>query len=159
MTRISSQLESCANDDTRNNSGPSIMNHGIYSRQGGVLIHIDRKSFGLPEGTETIRERWESDTLVRFVEFIYHALGNSSLEKLSKLRINRGPFVSNNPSQDYKYQTHRGRTKMYAHKSVLGTGYFVLTNNTCDEKIDCINAAWKYLGLPAGSVKVEKMIS
>src|SRR5439155_1361778 len=58
-------------------------------------IEIDGALLGKPGTTKTLSDHKASDSLFRFLTILYEAKGIGVLEKLSALRVNRGPFVSN----------------------------------------------------------------
>jgi hypothetical protein len=111
---------------------------------GALCVTIDWRSAGVLRDTFTGEERTASKTLIGFLCEIYSALGEAALEKLTHLKISRGPLVSRNPNRDF---INRGSDEVYMHHPIGQSGYFVITHNGTTEKIDAIHSAARLLGL------------
>jgi hypothetical protein len=79
-------------------------------------------------------------------------LGPDALQKLVRIRVNRGPLLSKSPKTDFLNQT-QGR--VYGHKRLRGTDYFVLTHSQTSQKADDLIRVCGVLGLVRGSVQVR----
>jgi hypothetical protein len=121
-----------------------------------IRIVIDWTMFGAPDGIETICEHMASDSLVRFVTRLYQIKGIELLERLSKLRVNRGFFVSKNPTKDYRYWNGSAEAK-YQNQPIADSGFVVLTQSDTNQKIGDIKKVCQFLGMPVGTVKVEEV--
>jgi len=121
-----------------------------------IRIVIDWTMFGAHSGTETICEHMASDSLVKFVTRLYQIKGIEVLERLSELRVNRGFFVSKNPSKDYRYWNGSADAE-YQNRPIADSGFFVLTQSDTNQKIGDIKKACQFLGVTIGAVKVEEV--
>lgn len=113
-------------------------------QRGKIRITIDWKSAGISRDKAVIEERMGSKTLVRFLAEVHNALGDPALEKLTGLKISRGPLVSPNPERDF---INPGKGSVYMNHRIARSGYFVITHSGTAEKIDAINSAARLLGL------------
>src|SRR5437899_2824890 len=82
-------------------ANPARNNNGHKGVRQNIRIEIDWSRLGKSNGKEVIFEHLASDSLAKLVTRLYELMGIGALEKLSKLRINRGPFVTRNPNVDY----------------------------------------------------------
>jgi hypothetical protein len=121
-----------------------------------IRIVVDWTMFGAPGGIETICEHMASDSLVRFVTRLYQIKGIEVLERLSNLRVNRGFFVSKNPTKDYRYWNGSADAE-YQNQPIADSGFVVLTNTDTNQKISDIKKACQFLGVTVGAVKVEEV--
>ena len=134
----------------------SLQNGFALSKGNGKRQHlavtVDWPKLGIPRPILTIRERFATDTLVHFVSQLQSALGNTVLERLTTLRVSRGPLVSSDPAKDYR---NPRRGNLYTHHRIDNTKYFVLTNNSNSEKVAIIRDVVRHLGLNPSTVRVE----
>ncbi len=98
-----------------------------------------------------INESKMSANLVRFVTEIKDALGIEALQKLTAVKISRGPLLSKNPNVDY---VNKSNGSIYSHHPVAGTDFYVLTHSSTHEKREAIRDAWHFLRLPEGALSV-----
>ena len=119
-----------------------------------LRIEIDWSKLGKGPA-ETICENVSSVTMVKFVNRIFEMFGESDLEKLARLRLNRGPFLSKSPAVDF---SNKSAGTLYQHQPVPGTEYFVLTHSANVEKVADIRRAVQQLGIPAGVVTVTEVL-
>lgn len=92
-----------------------------------------------------------TDAFVGYLSAICAVLGAPALKRLSAIRTGRGPLITDDPSNAYRY-----RSGVYPHRKMASMmGYFVLTNNDNPEKIRLIAQAARAVELPKGSVKLE----
>ncbi|MFA6962866.1 MAG: hypothetical protein WC205_19070 [Opitutaceae bacterium] len=117
---------------------------------GPLAIEIDWHAIGKSVPKLTICERQASDTLRRLIEELFNNLGPEILEKLSQLKINRGPLISKNPEREFLNAKSR---RSYAHQRISRTEYSVLTHSATPEKIAAIIEVRRMLGLPVGSIR------
>jgi hypothetical protein len=143
-------------NDVAEHELPTENDFPILSRRGAqtkLRVEIDGAILGRPGTTRAISEHKASDTLVRCLTLLYEAKGISVLEKLSTLRVNRGPFVSKQPTVDYRNASKAD--ELYQFQPISNSGYHVLTTNTTREKADNLIRTPKFLGFPLGSIKAE----
>lgn len=92
------------------------------------------------------------ETMANFLGALIRAFGDSMAELLSRLPVSRNHPLSTNPRMDFLNPV---QGKPYAHKLVPGTGLYVFTNTSNQEKRDNIRELVKQLGFPAESVEVS----
>ena len=97
-----------------------------------------------------IAERKASDSMRRLIEVLAEHLGSEVLEKLSRLGVNRGKIVSDNPERDFR---NRARGTVYQHQQINGTGYAVMTNNSTEEKLGVVELIRQGAGLKPGELQ------
>ncbi len=90
---------------------------------------------------EVIDERTAAGTMAKVIERLADVYGQSVLERLSTLQVNRGPLVTRNPNRKYQ------------HRRVMG--YFVLTHSSTSEKSEIMRRISSHLSLPADLFEVE----
>jgi hypothetical protein len=117
-----------------------------------LRIDVDWKTNGKRYEKEIILAAKAGDVLVKFLRRVTDEFGQEALEKLSRIKINRGPLLSKTPDRDF---VNQAQGKVYAHKRLPGTDYFVLTHSSTQQKKDDIDRICRVIGLVAGSVKVE----
>jgi hypothetical protein len=117
-----------------------------------LRITVDWKAAGLVRERVVIQEPKASETLVAFARELYVALGEAALEKLTKLRVSRGPFVSQNPRKDF---VNRRNGTPYMYHPVSGTSFYVLTHSATVEKLDAVRRAGRLLGLSEQVITAE----
>jgi hypothetical protein len=131
----------------------SIRSRQVNGRAGPISIEIDWSKNGQPFGTEVISEPFASETLVTLFSRLHHTLGPRVLEVGSRIQINRGPFISENPNRDFANHS-RGGT--YSHHQIPGTRFYVLTHSQTDQKVHDIRTLLKALALTPGSYQISK---
>lgn len=117
-----------------------------------LRIEVDWKANGKAHEKEVILLPKASDSMVKFLGRVVEEFGQDSLQKLSRIRINRGPLISRTPATDFLNQA---QGKVYVHKRLRGTDFFVLTHSQTSQKIDDINRICLVLGLFPDSVQVR----
>ena len=117
-----------------------------------LRLKIDWKANGRTHESETICQPTAAASMTAFVARVLEELGQEALQKLTRVRINRGPLLSKTPATDFLNQA---QGKLYGHKRVKNTEFYVLTHSPTTQKIDDINKICRVLGLKAGSVQIE----
>ena len=123
------------------------------SPKGEIEITVDWAACGVVRPKALVSERKASETLVAFITELGAALGSDALRRLTRLQVNRGPLLSENPSVDF---VNAKRGVKYAHHPIPGTPFHVITHSSTDEKIDAIRQSWRTLGLPPGGLSVNR---
>ncbi len=163
VTEIARSLNGENESPTQNISVPRNVNVRIQStsiRKGRkkppttFQTEIDWSMNGQPYGTEVIFEKFASNSLVRLLRRLHEVLGNRVLSVASQILINRGPFISQNPKQDY---INHSKGELYPYHQIPETPYSVLTGNTTKEKVDALKTLLSKLGLVQGSYTVIKV--
>jgi len=130
-----------------------VNRQSLLSPKGEIEIVVDWAACGVARPKALVSERKASETLVAFIAELKAALGSDALRPLTQLQVNRGPLLSENPSNDF---VNAKRGVEYAHHSIVGTPFHVLTHSGTDEKVDAIRQAWRTLGLPPGGLSVRR---
>jgi hypothetical protein len=117
-----------------------------------LKVEIDWKWAGKSRDVETVREHTGSETMRRTMELLERELGFAALEKLTQLRVSRGPLVSKNPEVDFR---NRASGTAYAYLAIGRTPFFVLTNTSTPEKVGHVNLIAKQLGLPEAFLRAS----
>jgi hypothetical protein len=117
-------------------------------------VRINWSANGQPYGTETIREHFASETLMKLMQRLTAVLGVKALDVASKLIVNRGPFVSRNPEVDYR---NKATGALYFSHEIPGTEYRVLTHSATDQKVEDVKQLLQQLGMVPGSYSVKKI--
>lgn len=117
-----------------------------------LRIEIDWKANGKTHEKEIILLPKAGDAVVKFLSRVIEELGQDALQKLSRVKINRGLLLSKTPATDFLNQA---QGKVYAHKRLRGTDYYVLTHSQTSQKMDDINRICRVLGFVPGSVQVR----
>ncbi len=132
----------------------SDVGEGRGRRQSVLSVVIDWKHTGHALEKETICESASSATLAKVLSRLAQVLGVQVLERCSQVSSARGPLVSQDPSKDFLIQA-TGQT--YQNQPVAGTQWYVLTNNSTDEKVELLNAIPAHLGYPREMLFVDKI--
>lgn len=119
-----------------------------------LKITIDWKANKRNHGTEEICENTAAASMVQFISRLIEEFGSDALEKMEKIRINRGPLLSKSPTKDFVNQT-QGR--LYGHKKIHGTDYYVLTHSQTSQKVEDLNRLCRVVGFALGSVQIEQV--
>ncbi len=127
---------------------------GRGRRPAVLSVVIDWKHTGHALEKETICESVSSGTLAKVLARLTHVLGVQVLERCSQISTARGPLVSQDPSKDFLIQA-TGQT--YQNQPVVGTQWYVLTNNSTDEKVELLNLIPAHLGFPREMLFVDKI--
>jgi hypothetical protein len=117
-----------------------------------LRIEIDWKANGKTHEKELIILPKAGDGVVKFLSRVVEEFGQDALQKLSRVKINRGLLLSKTPATDFLNQA---QGKVYAHKRLRGTDYYVLTHSQTSQKMDDINRICRVLGFVPGSVQVR----
>jgi hypothetical protein len=128
--------------------------HGRGRGQAVLSVVIDWQHAGHSLEKETICEPVSSGTLAKVFARLARVLGMQVLERCSQIPTARGPFVSQDPSKDFLIQA-TGQT--YQSQLISGTQWYVLTNNSTDEKIELLNTIPAHLGYPREMLLVAKI--
>jgi hypothetical protein len=119
-----------------------------------LKIEIDWAANGKSRERETISSSNASDALVQFIDLLIEILGAQVLEKLAKLRVNRGPLISVSPETDFR---NRAKGNLYGHKRLSNSSGFVLTHSSTEEKIEIVKRIATASGFVPGSVLVSPL--
>jgi hypothetical protein len=119
-----------------------------------LRIEIDWAAIGKDMPREILCESKASDTLAKFLGRLSDELGAEILQKLTRLRINRGPLVSQNPSKDF---VNGSSGELFSHQMIRGKGCYVLTNTSTLEKVKDVRTTCKFLGLPENFVNPSEV--
>lgn len=130
-------------DDIGGRSGPQTLR-----------IEIDWKANRKSHEKEVILLPKAADGMVAFLGRAIEELGQEAMQKLIRMRINRGPLLSKNPSVDFLNQA-QGR--VYGHKRLRGTDFFVLTHSQTSQKATDLERICRVLGFVPGSVKIQEV--
>lgn len=130
-----------------------VSSPSTHSPKGELEIVIDWAACGVTRPKALVSERKASETLVSFITELGAGLGPEALRALTRLQVNRGPLLSEQPSVDF---LNAKRGVEYAHHRIPGTPFHVITHSSTDEKIDAVRQAWRTLGLPPGGLSVSR---
>ena len=119
-----------------------------------LRIKIDWKANGRSQPAEEIFEHTGAATMMTFVGRLVEEFGDDAVQKLSRLRIKRGPFLSKTPAKDF---VNPVQGKLYGHKKLRGTEFYILTHSSTSQKVEDLNRVCRILGLVPGSVVIEKV--
>lgn len=139
---------------------PKVAHTGEDSEEFGraepqtLRIEVDWKANGKTHEKEIIFLPKAGDSMVKFLSRVVEEFGQDALQKLRRIRINRGPLLSKTPATDFLNQA---QGKLYGHKRLRGTDDFVLTHSQTSQKVDDVNRICRVLGLVPGSVQVRAM--
>jgi hypothetical protein len=117
-----------------------------------LRIEINWKANGKAHDNEVVLFPKAGDSMVAFLSRVVKEFGEDAIQKLSRIRISRGPLLSKMPATDFLNQA-QGRE--YGNKRLPKTDYFVLTHSQTSQKVDDINRVCRVLGLIPGSVQVR----
>jgi len=117
-----------------------------------LRIEIDWKANGKDHDKEVILQPMAADSMVVFLGRLVEEYGQDALQKLSRVRVNRGPLLSTSPKTDF---VNQAQGKVYGNKRLRGTDYYVLTHSQTTQKADDLNRVCKVLGLVPGSVQIR----
>jgi hypothetical protein len=117
-----------------------------------LRIEIDWGRAGKGAGREVICEHMAADTMAKLVLRLAEEMGRSTLAKLARVQISRGPMVSTNPGQDF---VNRANQSNYAYQSLGDSGYYILTESSTSEKVADVKKALKELNFPPGAFLVQ----
>jgi hypothetical protein len=117
-----------------------------------LRIEVDWKANGRQRDKELILQPKAGDSMVAFLSRLVEELGQDALQKLIRIRVNRGPLLSKSPKTDFLNQA---QGKVYGHKRLRGTDYFVLTHSQTSQKADDLSRICRVLGLVPGSVQIQ----
>jgi uncharacterized protein with ParB-like and HNH nuclease domain len=135
-------------------SGGEGRGRGRGRRQAVLSVTINWKQAGQDLEKEVICETFSSDTMARVLSRLSRVLGPQVLERCGQIMTARGPLVSQDPSRDFLIQA-TGET--YQNQPIPRTQWYVLTNNSTDEKVELLNVLPAHLGFPRELVFVEKI--
>lgn len=135
-TRISTSVEDLSDE------GPT----------GEVSVSIDFPKLGINRSLTKVSERKVSMTLLKTIELLAETMGTEVLEKLSRVRVSRGPLVSSNPKRDY---INSKTGALYAHHEIGRTGFHVLTHSATPEKVEALKEVARTLGISLNHFQVK----
>jgi hypothetical protein len=119
-----------------------------------LRIKIDWKANNRARNEEEICEHTAAASMEALIERLIAEFGDSAIQKLEHLRINRGPLISKTPAKDF---LNKAQGRLYGNKKIRGTDYYLLTHSSTDQKLNDIKRISRVLGLAQGSVKVEQL--
>lgn len=139
---------------------PQVSSNGADEDIGGrsgpqtLRIEIDWKANRKNHEKEIILLPKAADVMVKFLSRTVEEFGQEALQKLVRVRINRGPLLSQTPATDFLNQA-QGR--IYGNKRLRGTDYFVLTHSQTSQKAADLERICRVLGFVPGSVKIREV--
>ncbi|MES1181064.1 MAG: hypothetical protein ABUL66_04300 [Verrucomicrobiota bacterium] len=119
-----------------------------------LKIHIDWKANKHNKEAEEICEHTAAASMAVFVGRVIQELGQDVLPKLERVRINRGPLISKTPTKDF---VNQAQGKLYGHKKIRGSDYYILTHSQTSQKVEDLNRICRVLGFTSGSVQIEQV--
>jgi len=119
-----------------------------------LRIEVDWQANGKSHERETICYPKAGDVMVKFLSQVVSLFGQDTLQKLTRIRINRGPLLSKTPTVDFLI---KAQGKPYGHKRLSGTDYFVLTHSPTAQKAQDLERVCRILGLVPGSVSIREI--
>lgn len=119
-----------------------------------LKISIDWKANKRNRESEEICENTAAASMAVFVGRLIHEFGSEAVQKLERVRINRGPLLSKTPVKDFVNQS---QGILYGHKKIRGSDYYILTHSQTSQKVDDLNKVCRILGLIPGSVQIEQV--
>src|SRR5438445_10840986 len=122
-----------------------------------IRIEISEHLSGELAGKKVIDEHKASDSLVKFVTWLYETRGISVLEKLSRHRFSRGVLLSKSPHADFGYLKNGSHESEYTNKPISNSGFHLKTHGTTTNKANDVREICQCLGLPAGAVTVQEV--
>ncbi|HSY09845.1 MAG TPA: hypothetical protein VK840_02915 [Candidatus Dormibacteraeota bacterium] len=142
-------------------SEPKLSSHRVFrlmhagrKRATKIRVEIDWSKQGKSFPKEVIEEHLASTTMAKFLQRISEILGREILEKLSGLKIHRGPLVSKFPEKDFANHTSG---EIYQNQRISGTDFFALTHSSTPQKVQNLQQACRFLGLHVGTVVVREV--
>ncbi len=123
-------------------------------RRQTLKIHVDWKANKRNKEPEEICENTAAASMAVFVSRIIQEFGQEVLQKLERVRINRGPLISKTPAKDF---VNQAQGKCYGHKKIRGSDYYILTHSQTSQKVEDLNRVCRVLGLVPGSVQIEQV--
>ena len=132
----------------------SLLGASFWERaqSGGLRIRVRWSLNRRNLEDEEFCEHTAAATMAVFVGRLVTVFGETALKKLLRIRINRGPLLSQHPEVDFINQTQQS---VYAHKKVPGTDYFILTHSQTSQKVEDLKRVCRILELVPGSVQIE----
>jgi hypothetical protein len=126
--------------------------HYIGQRD-GLRITINWAAIVANRQRAVIQEIKVSETLIEFFAELHRTLGADALNKAATLRVSRGPIITQHPAKDY---VNRSNGSLYTHHPIPGTSFYVITHSSTPEKIAAIQEVARILGIPPGTISVER---
>jgi len=123
-----------------------------YGLRQTLRIRIDWRANKRNLDSEEIYEHTAASSMATFINRLIQEMGNEALQKLERVRINRGPLISKSPDRDFM---NRAQGKLYAHKRLSVCDYHVLTHSQNSQKVEDLNRVCRVLGLLPGSIQIE----
>lgn len=115
-----------------------------------IVIRWDIISKGQPE---PLRASTAAATLVQTILRLSKVLGPETLDRLTRLRISRGPLLSRDPARDFM---NKISMETYQNHLIPGTDLYVLTQTSTDEKVKQLKYMLTFLKLPSTLFEVKK---
>jgi hypothetical protein len=119
-----------------------------------LKIRIDWKANARNKEPEEICENTAAASMAAFVSRAIQELGQDVLSKLERVRINRGPLISRTPAKDF---VNQAQGKLYGHKKIRGSDYYILTHSQTSQKVEDLNKVCRVLGFVPGSIQIEQV--
>ena len=136
---------------------PASTFNGSRKEAKKIRIEISEHLSGELAGKKVIDEHKASDSLVKFVTWLYETRGISVLEKLSRHRFSRGVLLSKSPHADFGYLKNGSHESEYTNKPISNSGFHLKTHGTTTDKANDVREICQCLGLPAGAVTVQEV--
>ena len=129
-------------------------NEAERGRPQTLKIRVDWKANQRNKEAEEICENTAAASMAVFVGRLIQELGQDVLPKLERVRINRGPLISKAPTKDF---VNQAQGKLYGHKKIRGSDYYILTHSQTSQKVEDLNRVCRVLGFIPGSVQIEQV--
>ncbi len=119
-----------------------------------LRIKVDWKANSRNRDPEDICEHTAAASMAAFVSRLIQEFGDDAIQKLSRLRVNRGLLISKTPAKDFLNQA---QGKLYGHKKLRGTEYYILTHSATSQKVKDLNRVCRVIGLLPTTVEIEEV--
>jgi len=119
-----------------------------------LRIKVNWRANGRDRDAEEIYEHTAAASMASFVARLIQEFGDDAVQKLSRMRVNRGSLISRSPAKDF---VNQAQGKLYGHKKLRGTEYYILTHSQTSQKVEDLNRVCRVLGLVDGSVEIDKI--
>lgn len=125
---------------------------GQRRRRSKLLIRVFWSKLGKALPDEEICETKATTTMAVFLGRLIRVFGEPMAERLTRVSVSRRYSLSSNPAVDF-LNTAQG--KPFNHQAVPGTGLYVFTNLSNDEKRDDLRSLMRLLEFPPDGVEIS----
>lgn len=124
-------------------------------RRTHLRIEIDWEANGHSYPRQVIEEPTAAASMITLLRTLHCRLGIKVLEKAEGFIINRGPFVSSKPFEDYR---NPSTGEIYGNSHISGTRFNVLTHSETKQKVSDLRKFLKgVVGFRSDSFSVKKV--